>query len=841
MKNAAMQAVKQGFGRWFPGSGAALLFLLPLIVCAVVAARSSVGIYQLELKLTADHPVVVQVSFDSGAGFTDENSAQVFVPASDAPLAVRCPVPVASIQAVRFSPVGGPVVLGIEAVSIRTRFKIPAQARTYRRFDPGEFQTEPPPGEAAPGAGTILRLEAKEGEPAPVCTITPAAPVRLRTPWFFVGQSWLEFAFGWFALWVVLSEAARWLGARGYPLHGPGAVWRRLSPAQAVWLVAAASVVLSTYPVIFLGKSFLGVDYVDGPRLLYDDPSTLPGTHNQRIDANQGSDIFAMVNAIAPYAQVQHRAIFRDGELPLWDRYDEGGLALLGQGQSMFGDPLHLLVIAANGRAWAWDVKFLLAKWLFAAGVGLLVLAATDFLPVSLLLTFSAAFIGFFTFRLNHPAFFSVCYSPWILFAWMRIVRAPTWRGAMRWAGGLIAANWMEMNSGTAKEAYMLLAGLNGTGVLLLLLDRMPLAAKLRRIGGLLVAGVLFCLLASPVLLAFFDTLTKSGSSYDNPVVFQLQPGLFLGLFDEMFYREFNGGEGVLGPSLNGCVLVGILLAAGGGRRLLGDRRFVAVALGSLPGFALVFGVVPSSLIRHLPFLRNIYHVDNTFSCVLLVQCFVLAGLGLKDGLTSPGCAWRRDVLVSLAAGGLLLGAYFGSIHAEQRTNVVFQPTAAHHVQPVLLLVRARRSPWGWQSCRLPYGGCGNGDPAAWPWRWPSAVSRCCTGGWASRHEIPSAPTRRRWPTGWICSPALIRWTACTPTSPARSGCSAAATCSGRATARWSMSRRSSAWTRCGTRTSARSTSPPPPRPGKAFSSRRTRRTAGRRSRSTICSASAIT
>src|ERR1019366_855507 len=106
---------------------------------------------------------------------------------------------------------------------------------------------------------------------------------------------------------------------------------------------------------------------------------------------------------------VQHRAL-AGGELPLWNRYNSCGSPLLGQGQSMFGDPLHLFVILADGASWAWDLKFLIAKWGFALALGLLVLAVTRHLPAALIVSAAAPFVGFFVYRINHPAFFSMCY-----------------------------------------------------------------------------------------------------------------------------------------------------------------------------------------------------------------------------------------------------------------------------------------------------------------------------------------------------------------------------------------------------------------------------------------------
>ena len=166
---------------------------------------------------------------------------------------------------------------------------------------------------------------------------------------------------------------------------------------------------------------------------------------------------------------IERQAVFHDGELPLWNRYDSAGLPLLGQGQSCFGDPLHLIPMLANGASWAWDIKFLLAKWLFACGVGLCIWRLFHHLPGALLTTVSAAFMGFFVFRINHPAVFSFCYSPWILFCWIRCMDARSTRRVVLWLVALICANWTEMNSGTGKEAYVLLVTMNFTGLCLLL------------------------------------------------------------------------------------------------------------------------------------------------------------------------------------------------------------------------------------------------------------------------------------------------------------------------------------------------------------------------------------
>ena len=56
------------------------------------------------------------------------------------------------------------------------------------------------------------------------------------------------------------------------------------------------------------------------------------------------------------YYPMMERDALKQGELPLWNRYSLGGMPLLGQGQSLFGEPLNFIPILADGAAWAWDV-----------------------------------------------------------------------------------------------------------------------------------------------------------------------------------------------------------------------------------------------------------------------------------------------------------------------------------------------------------------------------------------------------------------------------------------------------------------------------------------------------
>jgi hypothetical protein len=90
------------------------------------------------------------------------------------------------------------------------------------------------------------------------------------------------------------------------------------------------------------------------------------------------------------------------------------------------------------------------------------------------------------------------------------------------------------------------------------------------------------------------------------------------------------------------------------------DRAGLALVLGGVLPFAMVFGIIPPSLIVKIPFVGNIHHIHNTFSCSLLIVGIVLAGCGFRHALEhSPKEGWRIPLgtLCALIAG--LLVAFF--------------------------------------------------------------------------------------------------------------------------------------------------------------------------------------
>ncbi|MEN3371124.1 MAG: hypothetical protein V7609_3267 [Verrucomicrobiota bacterium] len=455
-------------------------------------------------------------------------------------------------------------------------------------------------------------------------------------------------------------------------------VWIRAHPSQVVMATAALAVVLSCYPIVFFGKSFLSPNNHSHTFLLYGGMPTVPSSTEAATDDEKGPDLGATMWYSWPTSVVESRSLLRDLELPLWNRYDSGGLPLLGQGQSMFGDPLHLLVLLTNGSVGAWDVKYLLAKFLFATCLGLCVFHLTKHLPAATIVTASATFIGFFSYRYNHPAFFSMCYAPAILLCWVRLIDTAGRRATAAWLAAMILADWCVVNSGTVKDAYILLLAINLAGCLSLLLAR-GVVGRGTKLCQAIGAQVLFILIAAPIWLTFLHTLRSSWTFYGSGAAFQLQPSLVLGLFDDLFYRQFNQHEETFAPSTNFLILGGVLWFCLSRRGPDNRRLSWGVGVTCLFALAVAFGVVPPSVLLRLPFLGNIHHVDSVFSCSAIICLLIIAGFGIQAFWSDCGTRdFKRTYLRVLACLAGLLALYLGTTEAAQRSTITFLHIREH-------------------------------------------------------------------------------------------------------------------------------------------------------------------
>ena len=630
---------------------AILLALVLSVAAALPWITNSVNrrdYYFFDITLTSTSPGTTQFFWDLGNGFTEYDSSRQPIKIEPNPVVYRFMMPMGEFRAFRFDPIDG-----IGRFTFSHAQIVDLEGHVVRRFGPPDLL---PAANIlyANQQGPELLVETNPASNDPIINLRLESPLVLgSTP-----KIWWEL--GWpIALPVFLAGCFLGLPAvarRLSQIAGALATTGRSRPASTIIAVAVAAVALQCYPVLFLGRSFASPN--NGGHMLYEGWPTLPGDTDRMCSNTGSSDTGALLFQHLYYPMVQRDALLQ-GELPLWNRCSLSGEPLLGQGQSMFGDPFNFLTIAADGAAWAWDVRFLLAHIILAAALGGIVWRLTRHLGAAVLTTTSAAFLAFFTYRLTHPANFSVCYSPLILLAWTGLLSAASPRRILAWLVALVGANWLVLTSGTVKEAYMLIVCLNFAGTVLLF--RQP--ETVGRRGFLLAlasaAGVGFVLLAAPAWLSFLSAWHHSMTGYDTPHAYTLPWSHFIGFFDDIFYRQTQKSENVVAPALNFIFLLGFLWWMVQPRLWRSDRAAGALLLAAVPPLALAFGLIPPAMIEKIPFVGNIGHVGNTFSCALLTLFTVLAGFGFRDAWEKLSAPAAGGIMIRLWLAGLALAALY--------------------------------------------------------------------------------------------------------------------------------------------------------------------------------------
>ena len=79
------------------------------------------------------------------------------------------------------------------------------------------------------------------------------------------------------------------------------------SPRVALAGIVLVSTIVSTYPLVFLGRSLASTNY--GTPLLYDRPPYAPGAIDFEFEDVRGSDVGATMWQGIPHAHVQQEAI----------------------------------------------------------------------------------------------------------------------------------------------------------------------------------------------------------------------------------------------------------------------------------------------------------------------------------------------------------------------------------------------------------------------------------------------------------------------------------------------------------------------------------------------------
>jgi hypothetical protein len=613
---------------WFDLRAVVLAALLAIAAALprVTTSETLRDYYFFDVTLTSTSPGSTQFFWDLGKGFNEYDSSRQSIKIEPKPVVYRFMMPMGEFRALRFDPIDGAGVFTLAHAQV-----VDLKGRVAQRFAPEDFVPESGIIRATPRDGGVLEVVTDPATNDPVLGLRLAAPLVLKPgPRIWFEQGW-PIALPIFLLGLLLSLKP--VAARLSRFAAAVATRAQTRPALAIMVTAALTVAWACHPVLFQGRSFASPN--NGGHMLYDGMPTVPGSDDPMSVATGSSDTGALLFQHLYYPMVQRDALAA-GELPLWNRYSLAGEPLLGQGQSMFGDPFNFLTIAADGAAWAWDIRFLLARWLLAAALGGIVWQLGRHLGAAALTAIGAGFLGFFSYRVIHPATFSFCYAPLILLAWTTLHAADNPRRLALRALGLIAANWLVFTSGTVKEAYMQILAMNFAGALLLFARPETAGRRGLLLGTATAAGVAFVLLTAPGWVSFLSAWHHATTGYDIPQAQTLPGTRVLGLFDDIFHRQAHKTEDVVAPAMNFLFLAGIAWwlvqpAAWRTARATG----LALLVAGVPAFALAFDVVPEAVIVKIPFVGNIVHVGNTFSCILIVLGAVLAGLGFGD-------AWRR-------------------------------------------------------------------------------------------------------------------------------------------------------------------------------------------------------
>ena len=626
---------------------------LPAIVALLLSCLDPGQPFTLVVKMSAVATGPIQVFYDTGAGFSEAQSVTAPLQVAGPSREYELPLPSGNYRRLRVDPGTSAGLYAIEYVEIRTC---------------GGWRTTSviPLTELVPiydlAVITRLRdrvvLEAPAGSNDPQLVYTPAAPLILvpnqgRIAWLSVRFAGL-WAFGT----LVVCGVERVLRPAGPVLWraAKGALAAaQQSPRVALAGIVLVSTIVSTYPLVFLGRSLASTNY--GTPLLYDRPPYAPGAIDFEFEDVRGSDVGATMWQGIPHAHVQQEAIAQ-GEIPLWNRYNAIGRPLWGQGLTFILDPLHWLTLVVSDPAMGWDLKFVAHRFVFATGIGVAAFVATGAWLPSAIVAAGAPFTGMNAYRFNHPAIFSLTYAPWVLCSWFLLARAMNHRQRL-WAAILLAmTSSLVLIASTPKEGAITLLGTEASGALAVILARGPIRERLLRLGMAGLAGVIVVLLTMPHWFIFLQTLGSSATNYDTPYVLVAGRSHAVGLFLGPLM------PGIPPPALHLLALALVIAAVSSPRQLVRYPAVLACAIGAIVLVAIAFGAVPESWLIRIPLVRNVGHLDDACLSAAVPLLLLLSAAGadlLLDGgvrrtwlvtlLTAITCGWVVVQVRAIAPG----------------------------------------------------------------------------------------------------------------------------------------------------------------------------------------------
>jgi hypothetical protein len=533
------------------------------------------------------------------------------------------------------------------------------------RFAPGARPVQGMNVEQAPDGSIRLRMSETMEEPGVLIPFVGEPLENPPTRLFPGGAAWLAGAVGGLLalLLVVLYDR---LG-----LKEKGGLWQMLAarPKLAVCAVALLANFIALWPVFLDGRGMTG-PYVP---FLYDHATTLPGqSDNVLVPKTNWVDTSAIV--YTSYGQMRQavKHFWETGEFLLWDRFNSSGATYLGQGQFVMLCPLLLPVLLGGSTLTAWTVALVLARLVFSVAFGLYVLRLRVDFRVAFWITAASAFLEIFMYRNAHFANLVACGFPLLLLGLDGYLdrREAGWKRALYllvWLTGCFTC----INSAALKEGMFTMTTATAVALGLRFFAENTWAARLRMLGWMSAAGVVFLLLIAPVLLVFLFSVKQSTTVYDYKLVFQLPLEGFLGLFEEYYIRILYDNYRQSAPGLSLLFLPGFIFAVLGCFQARERYRFLVPVLLALACAVIAVRVIPADLLLNLPFLGQIMSYHNSFGLSALPSLMVASVFGWDlwlKGRTGAAPAWLFKGGLAAMAVVLALGSVY-QLKLSLKTN----------------------------------------------------------------------------------------------------------------------------------------------------------------------------
>ena len=392
-----------------------------------------------------------------------------------------------------------------------------------------------------------------------------------------------------------------------------------------------------------------------------------PGMAGRALEAPALSD---PVLQFVPWLALAHREI-REGRLPLWNPYQDGGVPLLGNGQSALGSPLVWPALAL-GIDRGWNVSLLLRALLAAAAVFLWLRDRGRSAEAAALGAVAFAVSGPFVAWLEHPHTLAAAGVPLLLLFGGRLAERP----ARRDLAGLALATYLVLAGGHPETA--LLAAVLAAAYAFFRAGR-PAGLLAPASGALLGAG-----LAAPLLFPFLSYFASSAARLGHarhPFVLPLSA---LVRFVVPADRASHPIEAAATVSLAVLALVPFGLA---GIRRDRERAFWAATAAAL--LFLAYGGGAAQAVANAAgayFSRGLLLLPLALGFLAAAGLDDLAAHATAAGRPGAGRALSLGLVVSAAA-ELLVSA--GGVHAVSRDAVLTPETP--------LIARIRSDPGDWR------------------------------------------------------------------------------------------------------------------------------------------------